>query len=71
VDPSAPTGRLPVAYHLNLRQGGGYFLAQAVQIHDKDVILMTDANADQLSKMFVLLRGATGIYYDLKNTTVH
>jgi len=71
VDPGAPTGRLPVAYHLNLRQGGGYFLAQQVQIQDKDVILMTDANADQLEKMFVMLRGVTGIYYDLKNTTVH
>jgi len=70
-DAGAPKGRLPVAYHLNLRHGGGYFLAQAVQIHDKDVILMTDANADQLGKLFVLLRGATGIYYDVKNVTVH
>jgi len=70
-DAGAPTGRLPVAYHLNLRHGGGYFLAQAVQIRDKDVILMTDANADQLGKIFVLLRGATGIYYDLKSVTVH
>lgn len=65
---SAPNDRLPVAYHLDLRRGGGYFLAQAVQVHDKDVIVMTDADSDQLQKILALVRGVTGIYYDIKRS---
>ena len=59
----------PVAYHLDLRHGGGYFLAQTTQLRDKDVIVITNADADHLQKTIALVRGLTGIYYDIKRTT--
>ena len=62
-------GNYPVAYHVNLRQAQGYFLSQAVQMRDKDTILMTNAGATELIKLLGTARGFTGIYYDLKRTT--
>jgi polysaccharide biosynthesis/export protein len=61
-----PAQPIPVAYHLDLRRGGGYFLAQAVQMRDKDVILVTNADAVELQKLLGIVRGFTGIFYDLK-----
>jgi len=55
----------PVAYHLNLRRGAGYFLAQGIQMRDKDVVLMTNADSVQLQKIFAVVRNATGVYFDL------
>jgi polysaccharide biosynthesis/export protein len=58
-------GHHPVAYHVNLRQAQGYFLSQAVQMRDKDTILVTDAAAVELQKMLGIARNISGIYYDL------
>ena len=55
----------PVAYHLDLRHGAGYFLAQGIQMRDKDVILMTNADSVQLQKIFAVVRNVTGVYFDL------
>ncbi len=55
----------PVAYHLDLRHGAGYFLAQGIQMRDKDVVLMTNADSVQLQKIFAVVRNATGVYFDL------
>ena len=63
------SGNYPVAYRVNLRQAQGYFLSQAVQMRDKDTILMTDASGVELTKLLNIARGFTGIYYDLKRTT--
>ncbi len=57
---------VPVAYRLDLRRAGGYFISQAVQMRDKDVVLVTNADATQLAKLLAIVRGITGIYYDLK-----
>ena len=57
---------LPVAYRLNLREARSYFLAQATPIRDKDLILVTNADATQLNKLIYTIRGFTGIYYDIK-----
>jgi polysaccharide export outer membrane protein len=62
-------GNYPVAYRVDLHQAQGYFLSQAVQMRDKDTILMTDASAVELNKLLGITRGFTGIYYDLKKTT--
>ncbi len=70
LDPNATTA-LPVAYRLDLRQGSGYFIAQAVQIRDKDVILVTKADAAQLQQIFQMVRSVTGIYFDVKSTAVN
>jgi polysaccharide export outer membrane protein len=61
--------RVAVAYRIDLRRGGGYFLAQAVQLRDKDVILMTNADAVQLQKLLTMVRGVTGVYYDIKRSS--
>ena len=58
------TGLVPVAYHLNLRGAGGYFISQSVQLRDKDVILITNAQSVQLSKLLVIVKNIAGIYYD-------
>jgi len=51
------TGPVPVAYRLNLRDASQYFLAKAIAMHDKDIVLVTDAPAVPLQKLVVLLRG--------------
>lgn len=55
----------PILYRLGLRDAEGYFLAQAVQLRDKDVILVTNAETTQLQKLLSVVRGFTGIAYDL------
>ncbi len=57
---------VPVAYHLSLRGAGGYFVSQAVQMRDKDVVLVANAQAVELSKAVQILRGIAGIYYDFR-----
>ena len=64
----APTGNYPVAYRVSLRQAQGYFLSQAVQMRDKDTVLITDAEGAELAKLLNIVRGFTGIYFDLKRT---
>ena len=48
-----------------MRDAEGYFLAQAVQLRDKDVILVTNSETTQLLKLLAVVRGFTGIAYDL------
>ncbi len=59
-------GFVPVLYQVNMRDAEGFFLAQAFQIRDKDVVLITNAEGTQLRKMLSVVRGFTGIAYDLK-----
>jgi polysaccharide export outer membrane protein len=57
---------VPVLYQVDLRSAEGYFVAQSVQMRDKDVVLITNAEGTQLQKTLTLVRGFTGIAYDLK-----
>lgn len=57
---------MPVIYHLDLRVAAGYFLAQTVQMRDKDTVLITNADAVELSKAVQIMRGIAGIYYDFR-----
>jgi polysaccharide export outer membrane protein len=61
---------VPVLYHVDLRSAEGYFLSQAIQLRDKDIVLVTNAEGTQLQKMLSLVRGFTGIAYDLKRQYV-
>jgi len=54
-----------ILYRVDLREAKGYFLAQGIDMQDKDVILVTNAEATQLQKILVIVRGFTGIAYDL------
>ena len=60
-DASVPAkGMVPVIFRLNMREGDGYFRAREFQVHDKDIILLADADGTQLLKVVNLLQGATG-----------
>ena len=54
-----PKSMLPVIYRLNMRDGDGYFRAREFQVHDKDIILLADADGTQLLKFVNLLQGAS------------
>jgi len=61
----APPPFVPILYRISMRDAEGYFLAQAVQMRDKDVVLVTNAETTQLLKLIGVVRGFTGIAYDL------
>ncbi|MDO9712565.1 polysaccharide biosynthesis/export family protein [Paracraurococcus lichenis] len=51
-DPKAP---VPVLYHLDLQQAGGYFLAQKFPMRDGDMIYVAGAAANSLQKFFTVV----------------
>ena len=55
-----------VAYHLNLRGASGYFVSQSVQMRDKDIVLVANAESVSFSKLVQIMRGVAGIYYDFR-----
>jgi polysaccharide biosynthesis/export protein len=61
-----PPKFVPVMYRIDMRDAEGYFLSQAIQMRDKDVVLITNAEATQLQKFMTVVRGFTGVAYDLK-----
>jgi polysaccharide export outer membrane protein len=63
--PSEGTKFVPILYKFDFRDARGYFLAQTVYIRDKDVILVANSELTQLQKALAVVRGFTGIAYDL------
>jgi polysaccharide export outer membrane protein len=61
----APDSTTRVMYRIDLSQADGYFLAQQITMRDKDIVLVSNAEATQLQKFFTLIRGATGVVYDI------
>lgn len=61
---------MPIAYRINLRDGGAYFIAKNFEVRNKDLILMTKSDFSQLQQFFELVHSVTGIYFDLKSTSV-
>jgi polysaccharide export outer membrane protein len=68
---SSPPEFVPIIYRIDMREADGYFLSQAVQMRDKDVVLITNAQSTQLLKLLAVVRGFTGIAYDLKRQVVN
>jgi polysaccharide export outer membrane protein len=60
-----PPKFVPILYRIGLANAEGYFVAQSIQMRDKDVILITNAEATQLQKLLAVVRGFTGVAYDL------
>ena len=60
--------RVKIVYRIDMGIAEGYFLAEQTQIWDKDVILIPEADGTQLVKFFAIVRGPTGIVYDIKRT---
>jgi polysaccharide export outer membrane protein len=63
--PAVTRDFVPVLYRIDFRKAGGYFLAQDIEVQDKDVVLVTNAETTQLQKLLAVARGFTGIAYDL------
>jgi polysaccharide export outer membrane protein len=61
---------VPILYQIGLKGAEGYFYAQSIQMRDKDLILVTNAEATQLQKLLVITRGITGIASDLQRAQV-
>jgi polysaccharide biosynthesis/export protein len=56
-----PDGRaVDVLYKIDLNDPEGYFLARKAWLHDRDVILMANAEGAQLLKFLTIARGVTG-----------
>lgn len=66
-----PPEFMPVLYKIDMRAADGYFLTQAVQMRDKDVVLITNAASVQINKLMMVVRGFTGVAYDLKRSSVN
>jgi polysaccharide export outer membrane protein len=63
---AAPPEFVPILYNVRMREAEGFFVAQAIQIRDKDVVLITNAPTTQLNKVLVIARGFSGIAEDVK-----
>jgi len=60
---------VPVVYRIDLKQADGYFFAQQTALRDKDIVLVTTAEATQFLKIMQVIRSLTGAYYDLTRST--
>lgn len=60
---------IPVMYRIDLTQADGYFFAQRMPLRDKDIVLITNADAVQFLKFMAVVRSLTGAYYDLTRST--
>lgn len=63
---NAATASAPVVYHIDLRRAEGYFQSQALQIRDKDLVVVADADSVQLAQIMEIVRQFTGVAYDLR-----
>ena len=62
---------VPVIYQVDLTQADGYFLAQQIPLRDKDIVLLANSQTTQLLKVLQVLRGISGIYFDVKRSVVY
>jgi polysaccharide export outer membrane protein len=53
--PQSSGGEQPTVYHLNMMRPGAYLLSQRFLMHDRDVLYVGNARANQLSKFVNLL----------------
>ncbi|MBV8473178.1 MAG: polysaccharide export protein [Hyphomicrobiales bacterium] len=66
----AATTMVPVAYHIDLRRAEGYFQSQALQIRDKDLVVVANADSVQLQEIMAIVRNFTGVAYDLRASVI-
>jgi polysaccharide export outer membrane protein len=60
---------VPILYRVGLTNADGFFVAQAIEMRDKDVVLITNAPATQLQKLMAIVRSFTGVAYDLRRSS--
>jgi len=60
---------VPVIYRIDLTQADGYFFAQQVQLRNKDIVVLSTAEAAQFLKLMQVIRAVSGTYYDLTRSS--
>jgi polysaccharide export outer membrane protein len=60
-----PPPFVPILYRVGMSGAGGVFMGQAILLRDKDVVLITNAEATQIQKAMGIVRGFTGVAFDL------
>jgi polysaccharide export outer membrane protein len=69
VTATAPDGRVPVVYQLDLRDPRGFFLMQGFRMQDKDVVYVSNAPASELQKFLNIVFSAVFPVVNLINVT--
>jgi polysaccharide export outer membrane protein len=67
--PMPDASSVPIMYRIDLKQADGYFFAQQVEMRDKDIVLIANAETTQIQKFLQLLRGVSGIFFDLSRAS--
>ena len=62
-------GPVPIVYRLDLTQADGYFFAQQIALRDKDIVLLTTAEATQFLKVMQVINAISGTYYNISRST--
>jgi polysaccharide export outer membrane protein len=57
---TAPDGTAAILYHLDLRQAGGYFLAERFPVKEDDLVYVANASSTDLQKLFTLVSSISG-----------
>jgi polysaccharide export outer membrane protein len=57
---TAPDGTAAILYHLDLRQAGGYFLAERFPVKEDDLLYVANASSTDLQKLFNLVSSISG-----------
>ena len=52
VDPASPNTPVPVIYQVDMKRPEGFFMAQAFQMRDHDLVYVANSDTVQLDKMF-------------------
>jgi polysaccharide export outer membrane protein len=61
---------IPIIYNINLRDPAGYFLATTFEMHNKDVIYVSNAASVEISKFVNYLRTINQAITDPMNTGI-
>jgi polysaccharide export outer membrane protein len=59
---------VPIVYRVDLTQADGYFLAQQMALRDKDIVLVTTAEATQFLKVMQVINSLTGAFYNISRS---
>lgn len=64
-----PPDTVPMLYQVDMRDAHGYFLTQAIQMRDKDVVLVTNAEATQLRKAMAIVQSIAASAYNIQRAS--
>lgn len=60
-------GPVHMIYNVDLKTADGYFKSQEIALRNKDIVLVSNAKGTQLLKALAVIRGFTGVGFDIGN----